>query len=238
MGWKSNSLFQFYKNLLDMFKNVLIAEDHEIANLSLRHTLTDLGIKVADKDYVFYCDDALTRVQKAIRDGNPYELMITDLSFDEDYPEQKITDGKALIKAVKETQPDLKILVFSIENRALIANALFNELNIDAYVPKARHDAKDLRLAIETIYKNKKYRSPNIGQKEENFHVFTDYDKAIVLLLSTGKTQKEMPDLLKEKKLEPFGLSSIEKRLSLIKTALNFSNNGQLIAYCIANKII
>jgi len=221
-----------------MFRKILIAEDHEMANLSLRSVLSNLTITVTDKDYVFQCDDALTRIQKALRDGEPYDLLITDLSFDEDYPKQTIAGGRELIKAVKEIQPDLKVLIFSIENRALIANALFKELNIDAYVPKARHDAKDLKLAIETIYQNKKYISANLRQKEENVHHFTDYDKMIVSLLSSGKTQKEMPDLLKQRNMEPSGLSSIEKRLNLIKTSLNISNNGQLIAHCIANKII
>jgi DNA-binding NarL/FixJ family response regulator len=221
-----------------MFKNILIAEDHEMANLSLRNVLSNLGITVNDKDYVFQCDDALTRIQRALRDGEPYELMITDLSFDDDYPKQTIAGGRELIKAVKELQPAIKVLVFSSENRALIANELFKELNIDAYVPKARHDAKDLKLAIETIYQNKKYVSANLRQKEENIHHFTDYDIMIVSLLSSGKSQKEMPDFLKQKNMEPWGLSSIEKRLNLIKTSLNITNNGQLIAHCIANKII
>ncbi|QIL38917.1 response regulator transcription factor [Pedobacter sp. HDW13] len=221
-----------------MFKKVLIAEDHEIVNLSLRNALADLNITITNQDYVFYCDDALTRIQKALNEGNPYELIITDLSFDEESPKQKIADGRALIKAVRGIQPDLKVLVFSIENRALIASSLFKELNIDAFVPKARHDAKDLKLAIESIYKNKKYHSPNLRQKQANAHIFTEYDKTIVSLLLEGRTQKEMPDLLKQKKLEPSGLSSIEKRINLIKTTLNISNNGQLIAHCIANKII
>lgn len=221
-----------------MFKKVLIAEDHEIVNLSLRNALADLNITITNQDYVFYCDDALTRIQKALHEGNPYELIITDLSFDEESPKQKIPDGRELIKAVREIQPDLKVLVFSIENRALIASSLFKELNIDAFVPKARHDAKDLKLAIESVYKNKKYHSPSLRQKQANAHIFTEYDKAIVSLLLEGRTQKEMPDLLKQKKLEPFGLSSIEKRINLIKTTLNISNNGQLIAHCIANKII
>lgn len=221
-----------------MFKNILIAEDHEMANLSLRNVLSNLGITVTDKDYVFQCDDALTRIQKALRDGKPYELIITDLSFDEDYPKQTLSGGRELIKAVKEFQPEIKVLVFSSENRFLVANELFKELNIDAYVPKARHDAKDLKLAIETIYLNKKHVSANLRQKEENIHYFTDYDKMIVSLLSNGKSQKEMPRLLKQRNMEPSGLSSIEKRLNLIKTSLNITNNGQLIAHCIANKII
>lgn len=221
-----------------MFKNVLIAEDHEMANLSLRNVLSNLGITVTDKDYVFQCDDALTRIQKALREGEPYQLLISDLSFDDDYPQQTIAGGRELIKAIKELQPSIKVLVFSSENRALIANELFRELNIDAYVPKARHDAKDLKLAIETIYQNKRYVSANLRQKEEKTHYFTAYDKVIISLLSSGKSQKEMPNLLKQKEMEPSGLSSIEKRLNLIKTSLNINNNAQLIAYCIANKII
>lgn len=221
-----------------MFKKVLIAEDHESINISVQKTLADLQIILDPTNYVFYCDDALLRIQKSLRENQPYELLITDLSFEEDVPGHKITTGKELIKAARQLQPDLKVLVFSIENRSSIATALVKELNIDAYVPKARHDAKDLKAAIEVIYKNKQYVSPNLKQKEENMHHFTDYDKVIVSLLSSGKSQKEMPDLLKQKKMEPSGLSSIEKRLNLIKTTLNISNNGQLIAHCIANKII
>lgn len=221
-----------------MFKNVLIAEDHEMANLSLRNVLSSLDITVTNKDYVFQCDDALTRIEKALQNGGPYQLLITDLSFDEDYPKQTLSSGRELIKAAKQLQPDIKVLVFSIENRATIAHELFKELNIDAYVPKARHDAKDLKLAIETISQDKKYVSPNLRQKEENIHHFTAYDKMIVTMLSSGRSQKEMPDLLKQQNMEPYGLSSIEKRLNLIKTSLNISNNAQLIAYCIANKIV
>ncbi|MEH3113751.1 response regulator [Pedobacter terrae] len=221
-----------------MFKKVLIAEDHEIVSLSLRNALTDLNITINNQDYVFYCDDALTRIKKALQELDPYELIITDLSFDEEYTQQKIVDGRELITAIRAVQPDIKVLVFSIENRASIANALFQELNIDAFVPKARHDAKDLKLAMESIYKNKKYHSPNLRQKQVSSHIFTEYDKAIVLLLLEGRTQKEMPDLLKQKKLEPHSLSSIEKRINHIKTSLNILNNGQLIAHCIANKII
>lgn len=221
-----------------MFKKVLIAEDHEIVSLSLRNALADLNITITKQDYVFYCDDALTRVKKALQEQDPYELVITDLSFDEEYTQQKIADGRELIKAIRAVQPDIKVLVFSIENRASIANTLFQELNIDAFVPKARHDAKDLKLAIESIYKNKKYHSPNLRQKQASSHIFTEYDKAIVSLLLEGRTQKEMPDFLKQKNLEPYSLSSIEKRINHIKTSLNISNNGQLIAHCIANKII
>ena len=94
-----------------MFKKVLIAEDHEITNISVRKTLEELG--VADARYVYYCDDALSWISNAVRSGEPYELLITDLSFEEDSYPQRLRNGEELIRAVKDVQPHLKIIVFS-----------------------------------------------------------------------------------------------------------------------------
>lgn len=223
-----------------MFKKVLIAEDHESVNISVQKTLSDLEIVLDTTNYVFYCDDALQRIQKALRENKPYDLLITDLSFEEDVPGHAITSGRELIKAAKHLQPDLKVLVFSIENRASIANELMRELDIDAYVPKARRDAQDLKLAIETIYKEKNYFSPNLKQslREENYHEFSPFDKTIVSLLACGTPQKDIPLYLQKNNIKPAGLSSIEKRLNLIKETLNFSTNEQLIAHCKDRKII
>ncbi len=223
-----------------MFEKVLIAEDHETINLSLQKTMSDLGIKLDTTDYVYYCDHALNRIKKALQDGKPYELLITDLSFDDDHTAQEITDGRTLIKAVKEIQPDLKVLIFSIENRWSVAQALMDELNIDAYVPKARRDAQDLKLAIETIDRNKKFISDRLKKdiSIERHHDFTEFDRTIVSLLSQGTKQKEIPDYLSENNIKPSSLSSVEKRLNIIKDALGFSNNEQLVAYCKDKKII
>lgn len=222
-----------------MFKKVLIAEDHESASISVQKTLNDLHIPNDIKNCVYYCDDALNRIKKALREQQPYELLITDLSFENDVPQQ-ISSGAELIKAAREIQPDLKVLIFSIENRASIVNALARELNLDAYVPKARHDAKDLKLAIESVWDDKKYISNNLQQssKQQDAFEFNDFDKTIISLLAKGTAQKNIPIYLQNNNLKPSGLSSVEKRLNAIKGALNIFNNEQLIAYCKDNKII
>lgn len=99
-----------------MFKKILIAEDHESSSISVQKTLEDLNI--TNTDYVYYCDDAFAKVQKSIRENDLYDLLITDLSFEEDHHEQKIKDGKELIKAVRELQPSLKAIVFSAEHKS------------------------------------------------------------------------------------------------------------------------
>ena len=215
-----------------MFKRVLIAEDHESASISVRKTLEDLGI--ASAEYTFYCDDALMHIKKNVHAEQPYDLLITDLSFEEDHRPQKLSSGMELVSAVKLIQPGLKVLVFSAENKAAVVDTLFKELGINGYVRKARHDAKDLKLAIQAIYKNKIYLSEDLKQtiRQKNAYEFTDFDITIISLLSRGMLQKEIPGYLQENNIRPSGLSSIEKRLNLMKEVLDFSKNEQLVAYC------
>ncbi|MGJ1445921.1 response regulator [Sphingobacterium spiritivorum] len=215
-----------------MFRKVLIAEDQESANISVRKTLADLGIQ--HTDYVYYCDDALTRIEKALKADQPYDLLITDLSFEEDQYRQRLPNGDDLIKAVKQEQPTIKIVVFSAEDMSQVIDTLFEELSIDAYVRKARNDAQYLKEAINTIYQNRKYRSPNLKPivKERNSYEFADFDITIISLLSQGVLQKDIPFHLQQRNIKPSGLSSVEKRLNHMKESLDFTKNEQLIAFC------
>lgn len=221
-----------------MFKKALIAEDHESINISVRKTLDEL--QISEKEFRYYCDDALSLLNIAQRNGEPFDLMITDLSFEEDHHEQKIKGGKELIIEARKLQPGLKIVVFSLENNIEVVDSLFDDLAIDAYVRKARYDAIDLKKAIESVYVNRKYRSADLRRSAgiEHSHDFKIVDLEIIRLLCKGIPQKNIPGFLQENKIKPSGLSSVEKRLNIIKTSLHISSNEQLIAYCKDKKII
>lgn len=221
-----------------MFKKVLIAEDHEHTNISVRKTLKDLGID--QTEYRYYCDDALKLIEVTAHQKMPFDLLITDLSFEEDKTPQQITGGRELIKAAKQIQPDLKVIVFSLENNINAVDDLFDDLGIDAYVRKARYDAEDLRRAIDAVSNKKKYRSADLTRKKrtDNSYDFKAFDIEIITLLCNGTAQKNIPACLEEKNIKPSGLSSVEKRLNSIKTALNIASNEQLIAYCKDRKLI
>jgi len=215
-----------------MFKKVLIAEDHESTNISVQKTLAELGVN--DAKYVYYCDDALNWVHNALRSEAPYDLLITDLYFEEDHYEQQLSDGTELIRAVRQVQPDLKVIVFSAESRPAIVDGLFKTLSIDGYVRKARRDAQHLKEALQVVYGNKTYLSPDLKQtvREKNSHEFTAFDVTIISLLSKGMLQKDIPYYLRQNDIKPAGLSSVEKRLNLMKEILGFSKNEQLVVYC------
>lgn len=215
-----------------MFKKVLIAEDHETASISLRKVLEDLNIN--NLSHVYYCDDAFNYIQKALRNHEPYDLLISDLNFDEDHQKQELKDGAALIKAIKTLQPEIRTLVFSAEQKATIIQSLFDELHIDAYVRKARYDVIELKNALTALSKGKKYLSTGLKQslKEQNTFEFTAYDTQIISLLAKGTLQKDIPQYLQAHEIKPSGLSSVEKRLNFIREALGFTKNEQLVVFC------
>lgn len=215
-----------------MFEKVLIAEDHESSNISIRRALEEFG--ATSHDYVYYCDDALSRILHAIRSNSPYDLLITDLSFDDDDTPQKISSGIELIKAIKTLQPGIKVLVFSAESKPAIIDQLFKDLAIDAFVRKARRDVTELKQSLAAIVNEKKYLSTELRRsiQQSNTYEFKEYDLVLITLLSKGVLQKDIPHYLQQNQIRPFGLSSVEKRLNYIKEALNFTKNEQLIAFC------
>jgi two-component system, NarL family, captular synthesis response regulator RcsB len=215
-----------------MIDRVLIAEDHESASISIQKTLQDLHI--AHTDYVYYCDDALLKIKTCKNLNQPYDLLITDLYFEEDSRVQNIAGGIELIAAAYQVQPDLKVLVFSAENKATVLDTLFNKHEIDGYVRKSRNDSKELHLAILQLSQNRRYFPRHVVQliKQKNSHEFSEFDIAIISLLANGVPQKNIPAYLAQKQIRPSGLSSVEKRLNHIKSVLDFSKNEQLVAFC------
>ena len=185
-------------------------------------------------DHVFYCDDAFSKIQKALTNGKAYDLLITDLNFEEDHFVQQLKSGEELIEVVKELQPEIKVLVFSANNKSGIIDKLFKDYGIDAYVRKARSDAKDLKRAITALSNNEKYMSIDVKQsvRKLNTYEFSDYDIMLISLLAQGVLVKHIPLYLEKNNIKPFGLSSVEKRISLLRDALEVTSNEQLVVFC------
>jgi len=214
-----------------MFKKVLIAEDMDFINSGIKSQLAELGI--AQIDYVQYCDEALLKLKSAKLNNQPFDLLISDLSFDEDYVEQKIKTGEALIKAVRKEFPLLKIAVFSIEDKEYTVQTLFNEHKINAYVWKSRDGLRELKKAIHKIYNaNADYISPHVAgaMLKSNAIEIVAYDIFLIECLSNGYLQEEISAILKDKSWSPTSVSSIEKRLKFLREHFNANNPTHLVA--------
>lgn len=215
-----------------MITKVLIAEDHESANISVQKTLEELAIM--NIAYAYYCDDALNKIAQAVKTENAFDLLITDLYFEPDGHKQILSGGMDLIAAAREVQPDLNILVFSLEKRPTAIDQLYNKYDIDGFVPKARNDARELKEAINEIAQHRRYYPRHMRQliDRKNAYSFSEFDITIITLLAQGMLQKDIPAHLQHKGIKPSGLSSIEKRLNQMKDALGFTKNEQLVLHC------
>ncbi len=209
-----------------MIDKILIAEDQESSNLSVQKTMEEL--RIGQSDYVYYCDDALSKIKLAKNASQPYDVLITDLYFEEDGTTQAIPDGFELIRAAREVQPELIVLVFSAETSPAKIKALYDEYQIDGFVRKARRDVRELKSAFEAISKRQRYYSRTTAQsvKQSNTYEFTDFDVNIIRLLSQGNQQKEIAGQLNR------SLSTVEKSLKKIRDEFGFVKNEQLVLWC------
>jgi len=215
-----------------MFRNVIVVEDHQVANLSVQYALKELGIEKVD--YAYYCDHAFTWINNALREGIPYDLLVTDLYFEDDGQSQQLLGGLDLIRAIRNVQPDLRVIIFSAESKPAVLKSIFGQLRIEGYVRKARRDGVYFKQAVEALASGNTYRSPDIEQllHKDRLYEFSPVDMAIIELLAEGVLQKEIPERLRQQGIRPSSLSSVEKKLYHMKDMLGFGKNEQLVAYC------
>ena len=178
-----------------------------------------------------YCDKAWLMAKKALQQGNPFDLLICDLSFKPDHREEKITSGQELIARLKKEDPSLKVIVNSIEDHPQTVRELWETGNIDGYVCKDRNGLKELKEAILQADRGVKYNSPAIEKalKQSNLLVLNDFEIHIVNYLSLGLTQDQIEKELKNKNIKPSSKSAIEKRLKELREEFNANTNPHLI---------
>ncbi|BAO55974.1 response regulator [Nonlabens marinus] len=213
-----------------MFNKVLVAEDLGSINHSVVHTLRE-QLQIAVIEHALYCDDTYLKVLKSIKDKAPFDLLITDLSFTKDHRFQKIQNGKDLISKVREQIPEIKILVYSIENRSNVIKSLFTDYEINGYICKGRNGLKELEQAVLEIQNGIEYISPELKRtlKSDVFEL-QDYDVQLLEKLSLGDSQEEISIQFKENRVSPNSISTIEKRLNKLKIEFKAKNTVQLIA--------
>lgn len=214
-----------------MFKKVLVAEDFDSINIAVIQTLELLG--VIEIEHAKYCDDALLKIKKANLDAQPFDLLISDLSFIDDHREVILKSGEDLIKAVKNEQPDIKTIVYSVEDKNFRIKSLFETLDINAFVHKGRKSIVDLKTAINTILiENQRFISPEMNYvlQDKIINEIDDYDIELIKQLSLGVPQDKMDEKFKELGITPNSKSTIEKRVGKLKDYFKANNTVHLIA--------
>jgi response regulator RpfG family c-di-GMP phosphodiesterase len=214
-----------------MFQKVLVAEDLDSISIAVVQVLEDLKIPVIH--HVKYCDEGLLKVKKALNDKEPYDLLITDLSFKTDHRKNDLESGDELIEAVNKVQPELKKIVFSIEDKSYRIKTLFEDLGVNAYVSKGRNSMQELRSALEKTFRNEERilsSDLNFNFNDKSLIEIESYDISILSLLAKGYILENISNEFKANSITPNGTSSIEKRINKLKIYFKANNNVHLIA--------
>tara|TARA_R110002020_G_scaffold303939_1_gene519358 strand:- start:1151 stop:1843 length:693 start_codon:yes stop_codon:yes gene_type:complete len=213
-----------------MFKKVLIAEDFGSISKMLQDLLTELGVQVVD--FAQYCDDAYLKLKSATLKQDRYDLLIADLSFKADHRTQVYKTGEELIAAVHKENPDLKIIVFSMEEKLQRVRTLIEQYGVKSYVCKGRNGVSELTQAIRSTANDEQYLSPQIAcafNENQNLEI-EDYDIELMRHLSLGYSNKEISQQFEITKVGPSSLSSIEKRLNRLRIQFKANNATHLVA--------
>ena len=213
-----------------MFTKVLVSEDMEDINKGIYTLLNELGI--SEIHQVQYCDDTYLKIKKAVLDDAPYQLLITDLSFKSDHREQKISSGKVLVKVAKQLCPNMKTIVYTVEDRLQQVRTLMNDYQVDAYVCKSRRGLAELLKGITLAYNNERYLSPEVANalSAQNELEIDNYDIELIRQLSLGQSQEEISIYFKSNNIFPSSLSSLEKRLNKLRIQFKANNAIHLVA--------
>lgn len=214
-----------------MFKKVIVAEDFDSINLGIEQALKDLGI--VDFQHSKYCDDAFLKIRKAILDNEPYDLLISDLSFKTDHRAIKISNGDELIEQVRALQPNIKIIAYSVEDKGYRIKSLFENSGINGFVLKGRNSIEELKKAInQLVSSDQKYVTPEIAAiiQEKNNYEIDDIDILILKQLSQGIPQDDIGEKFKELDMKTKSKSSIEKRIAKLRDFFKANNTIHLVA--------
>lgn len=214
-----------------MFKKVLVAEDFDSINLAVNQTLQSLAIEQID--HAKYCDDAVVLLKKALHVKEPYQLLICDLSFKADKRQVKLINGEELIAKAKLLQPDIKVIVYSIEDKNFRIKSLFQNLKINGYVHKGRRSLTELKAALKTTFNDdKNYISADFTHilHSKITHEIDNFDLQLIRHLAMGVAQDEIETTFKELGITPNSKSTIEKRIGRLKEYFKAKNTVHLIA--------
>lgn len=212
-----------------MFKKILAAEDIDSIQLGVSSILNEL--EITEITHAQYCDDAYLQFKKALHGEEPYDLLITDLSFKETHRKEILTSGEQLFKVIKAEDPSIKVIVYSMEDHPQRFNSLWKTGLLDAYVCKDRRGLENLKEAMKEIFNGGTYVSQPLFDtvKQKNLVELDNYDMELLKLLAQGTTQDEIQHYFKSKNLKPNSRSSIEKRLRELRAEFGAKTTIHLI---------
>jgi len=213
---------QFGRILPPMKKNsILLVDDHRIFLEGLKNL-------IQDPFHVKHTANSGKEALELIK-SSEFDVMITDY-------EMPGINGLELVKAVRATQPEIKIIVLSQHDDPSVVKELLR-IGVQGYLLK-NNTYKNLTEALEKVMEGKRFLSDEIAEllintpEEEDKGVLTSREIEILRLVAKEFNSRQIAEILfiSERTVETHRKNILKKTGS--------SNLVGLIKYAYANNLI
>ncbi len=209
---------------------IIVVDDHQLMLEGICNALSKYPMY--ETTCLNTCDKAYTTVKEA-QETNPYDILFTDLSFDNKTNETVLDGGEALIGQIKRDGIQIKTGVISGHTETNRVFNVINNLNPDAYILKGHCTSEELNFAVQQMLKGIPFYTHEVHQKILKRNVVQiQMDEIAIQIL------KELPKQTKISNLEgkitksdgkPLKMRAIENKLGNLRIDLNAKNNTDLV---------
>ncbi|CAM1370879.1 DNA-binding response regulator, NarL/FixJ family, contains REC and HTH domains [Tenacibaculum sediminilitoris] len=209
---------------------ILLVDDHQLIIEGILSYLKDIdGLEIETANS---CDEAFSKIKSSLH-KDPFHIVFTDLSFDNQDQNVVLDGGESLIKALLKEETPIKIGVITGHSETNRVFNVIHNLNPSAYILKGKCSTDELTFAIQKMLKGEVYYTHEIHQKllkRALVEIQMD-DIAVQILSELPKHAKisNLEGLIKKSDGSLLKVRSIESKLSKLRTDLQANNNTDLV---------
>lgn len=209
---------------------IAVVDDHE---LMLKGICSSLGeFSNYETECFSTCDDVFAAI-KEYAETNPFQILFTDLSFDNQTEYTKIDGGESLIKKIKKESIPIKIGVITGHTETNRVFNVINNLKPNAYLLKGSCSASELHFTVQQLMKGEFFYTHEIHQKilKRNIVQIQMDEVAIQILKELPKQAKiiNLEGRIKKMDGTDMKIRAIENKLANLRIDLNAKNNTDLV---------
>ncbi len=209
---------------------ILLVDDHQLIIEGILSYLKDIdGLEIETANS---CDDAFSII-KAKLNTDPFQIVFTDLSFDNTNLNSSINGGEDLINAIKKENIAIKFGVITGHSETNRVYNVIHNLNPSAYILKGKCNTSELNFAIQKMLNNEVFYTHEIHQKLlKRAMIEIQMDEiAIQILKELPKHPKisNLEGVIKKADGNLLKIRTIENKLAKLRVDLNANNNTDLV---------